>query len=310
MRIAIMAAGGVGGFLAAHLLRQGADEVALIARGAHLAALRAEGLTLATEAGRFTVPVPTVTDDPASIGPVDAVLFAVKLADTEAAAAACRPLLGADTAVVPFQNGVESRERVRAVLGAGHACAGCCYVSVAIDGPGVIRQAGAFSRFLFAEADGAQSPRLEALRATLVAAGIEAPAPDDIDVELWTKFSFLVALSGLTAAGRTTIGAVRDDPAMLTVYRRAMEEAVAVARARGIVLPEDVVERHLAFTASLPPGMRASQAIDLERGNPLEVDWLSGAVARLGAEAGVDTPVNAALHAVLRPFAAGARGRV
>jgi 2-dehydropantoate 2-reductase len=307
MRIAIMAAGGVGGFLAAHLLRHGADEVALVARGAHLQALRADGLTLATESGEFTVPVTTVTDDPATIGPVDVVVFAVKLADTEAAAEASRPLLGPDTAVVPFQNGVESRERVLAVLGAAHACAGCCYVSVAIDRPGVIRQAGQFGRFMFAEADGRQSPRMQALRAALVAAGVEAPVPDDIDVELWTKFSFLVGLSGLTAAGRTTIGAVRDDPLQAAVYRRAIEEAVAVARARGVALPTDVVDRHLAFTASLPSGMRASQAIDLERGNPLEVDWLSGAVARLGAEAGVDTPVNATLHAVLRPFAGGSR---
>ncbi len=307
MRIAFMAAGGVGGFLAAHLLRHGADEVALIARGAHLAALRDHGLTLVTDDGETTVPVTTLTDDPATIGPVDAVIFAVKLADTEAAAEACRPLLGPATAVVPFQNGVESRERVRAVLGADHACAGCCYVSVAIDRPGVIRQAGQFGRFLFAEADGSQSPRLAALRAALVAAGVECPVPDDIDVELWTKFSFLVGLSGLTAAGRTTIGAVRDDPVQAAIYRRAIEEAVAVARARGVALAGDVVDKHLEFTASLPPGMRASQAIDLERGNPIEVDWLSGAVARLGAEAGVDTPVNATLHAVLRPFTRGSR---
>ncbi|MDX1594565.1 MAG: 2-dehydropantoate 2-reductase [Gammaproteobacteria bacterium] len=308
MRIAIMAAGGVGGFLAAHLLRHGADDVALVARGAHLAALRDDGLTLVTDDGSDTRPVTTVTDDPATIGPVDAVLFAVKLADTERAAEACRPLLGDATPVVPFQNGVESRERIRAVLGDAHACAGCCYVSVAIDRPGVIRQAGRFGRFLFAEPDGTQSPRLEALRAALVASGVEAPVPDDIDVELWTKFSFLVALSGLTAAGRTTIGAVRDDPEMADIYRRAIEEAAAVARARGVALPGDVVEKHLEFTATLPAQMRASQAVDLERGKPLEVDWLSGAVVRLGAEAGVDTPVNATLHAVLKPFAGGQDG--
>lgn len=307
MHIAIMAAGGVGGFLAAHLLQHGADKVTLIARGAHLAALRDHGLTLVGDQTTLTVPVPRVTDDPAAVGPVDAVIFAVKLADTEAAAAACRPLLGPDTAVVPFQNGVESTPRVAAVLGAAHACSGCCYVSVAIERPGVIRQAGQFGRFLFAEADGRQSPRTEALRAALVAAGVEAPVPDAIDVELWTKFSFLVGLSGMTAAARTTIGAVRDHPAMAAVYRRAIEEAVAVARARGVALADDVVARHLAFTASLPAGMRASQAIDLERGNPLEVDWLAGAVVRLGAAAGVDTPANATLHAVLQPFAAGRR---
>jgi 2-dehydropantoate 2-reductase len=305
MRIAIMAAGGVGGFLAAYLLRHGATEVALVARGAHLDALKSDGLTLTSEDDRFTVAPPLVTDDPAEIGPVDAVIFTVKLADTEAAAAACRPLLGPNTAVVPFQNGVESRERIASVIGEAHACAGCCYVSVAIERPGVIRQAGQFGRFMFAEANGAQSARMESLRQVLVNAGIEAPTPADIDVELWTKFSFLVGLSGLTAAGRTTIGTVRNEPAMAAIYRRAIEEAVAVAWARGVALPDDVVERHLEFTASLPGTMRASQAIDLERDNVLEVDWLSGAVVRLGAEHGIDTPVNATLYAALKPFAAG-----
>lgn len=308
MRIAIMAAGGVGGYLAAHLLRAQAAEVALIARGAHLAALRSDGLTLAADGDSFCVPLPLVTDDPSEIGAVDVVLFAVKLADTETAAAACRPLLHAGTAVVPFQNGVESTARIAAVLGDRHACAGCCYLSVAIERPGVVRQVGTLSKFLFAEADGAQSPRIEALRSALAAAGITAPVPESIDLELWTKFSFLVGLSGVTAAARTTIGVVRDTPALASTYRRAIEEAVAVARARGIELPDDVVERHLAFSASLPAGLRASQAIDLERGKPLEVDWLSGAVVRLAAEQGIDTPVNATLHAVLRPFARGSRG--
>jgi len=305
MRIAIMAAGGVGGYLAAHLLRHGADEVALIARGAHLDALRNDGLTLAADDGKFTVPLPLVTDDPKAIGPVDAVLFAVKLADTESAAAACGPLLQSDTAVVPFQNGVESTARITAVLGETYTCTGCCYLSAAIERPGVIRQVGALSRFLFAEADGRQSARTQALRTSLTQAGIATPEPAAIDVELWTKFSFLAGLSGVTAAARTTIGAVRDDPALAAIYRRAIEETVAVARARGVALADDVVERHLAFSADLPAGMRASQAIDLERGKPLEVDWLSGAVVRLGAANGVDTPVNATLHAVLKPFAAG-----
>jgi len=304
MRIAVMAAGAVGGYLAAHLERSGI-EVALVARGAHRDALRDQGLTLIQETGQFTVKPRLVADDPAAIGEVDAVLFAVKLADTERAAEMCRPLLHADTAIIPFQNGVESTARIDAVLGGTHACSGCCYVSVALDGPGVVRQAGQFGRFLFAEADGRQSPRITALRALFQQAGIDAPVTENIAVELWTKFSFLAALSGVTAAARTTIGTVRDNPHLFATYRRAIEETVAVAQARGVPLPDSLVETHLEFSATLPAGMRASQAIDLARGKPLEVDWLSGAVARLGAEAGVDVPVHATLHALLQPFAAG-----
>ncbi|KAA3622676.1 MAG: 2-dehydropantoate 2-reductase [Proteobacteria bacterium] len=307
MRLAIVAAGAVGGYLAAHLIRAGVHDIALIARGANLKAIRDNGLTLTTGDTSFTVPVAHVTDDPATIGPVDAVVFAVKQTDTASAAEICRPLLARDTCVVPFQNGVESAERIESILGKRHACAGCCYVSVTIDKPGVIRQAGQFGRFLFAEADGSQSRRTEALRVALVDAGVEAPVPKDIDVELWTKFSFLVALSGLTAAGRSTIGEIRNDPVTSLVYRRAIEEAVSVARARGVQLPIDIVERHLDFTKTLPAEMRASQAFDLEAGKPLEVEWLSGAVSRLGAVAGVETPVNSTLYAVLKPFAKGRR---
>lgn len=307
MRLAIVAAGAVGGFLAAHLLRAGNHDVALVARGANLQAIRANGLTLATEHDEFTVPVPVVTDDPDTIGPVDAVVFAVKQTDTESAADACRALIGEDTIVVPFQNGVESSSRIGAVLGDRHAGAGCCYVSVALEKPGLVRQAGQFGRFLFAEKDGSQSRRTDALRDALRDAGVDAPVPEDIRVELWRKFSFLVAVSGLTAAGRTTVGEIRDDPLLSTIYRRAIEESVSVARAMNVDLPGDIVERHIEFTESLPAQMRASQAFDLEAGKPLEVDWLSGAVARLGAAAGIDTPVNSTLHAVLKPFANGRR---
>lgn len=306
MRVAAVAAGGVGGYLGAKLAQTG-HEVAMLARGRHLEAIRANGLTVETNKGDFTVRPAIATDDPADIGPVDVVLFAVKLPDTEAAAGMCRPLIGPETAVVPFQNGVEACETLATNLGAEHAANGCGYIAISIAEPGRLRKVGDLERFLFGEADGGQSPRLDALRAALVEAGVNAPAPEDIRVEIWRKFAFLAAFSGVTAASRSPVGVIRSDPAMRPVLERAIQEVVAVARGRGIAVPEDLAAQHMAMIDGLEPEMTASQAHDLAAGKPIEVDYLSGGVARLGREAGVDTPVHATLHAVLKPFAGGGR---
>jgi 2-dehydropantoate 2-reductase len=306
MRVAVMAAGGVGGYLGSKLVGKG-HEVAMIARGAHLEAIRANGLAVDTDGGTFIATPSLVTDDPAEVGPVDVVVFAVKLPHTDAAAQACRPLIGADTVVIPFQNGVESPATLARLLGPAHAAAGCGYIAISIVEPGRLRKVGELERFLFGEADGGQSARIEAFRSALVDAGVNAPVPEDIHVEVWRKFAFLAALSGMTAASRAPIGVIRDDEAMRNVFRRAVNEVVEVARARGIAVPEDLTDQHMAFIAGLPHEMTASQAHDLAAGRPLEIEGLSGAVVRLGGERGVDTPVHAALHAVLRPFAAGGR---
>ena len=304
MKIAVMAAGGVGGYLAARLGAAGSD-VAVLARGRHLEAIRAGGLKLASTFGDASCKPRIATDDPAAIGPVDIVVFAVKLPDMEAAAKACKPLLGPDTAVIPFVNGVEAPDVLARILGERHAAIGCCYISTTIAEPGLIRESGGFARFLFGELNGKQSPRMEAFRAALKAANVETPAADDMRVELWRKFVFLGALAGMTAARRGTVGPMREDPQAFAVFRRALEEIAAVGRAKGVALPADVVDAHAKFVAGMGPGVRASQAVDLEAGRPLELEWLSGAVVRLGAEAGVDTPVHATLRAVLAPFAAG-----
>ncbi|MFO1184231.1 MAG: 2-dehydropantoate 2-reductase [Bauldia sp.] len=305
MRIAIVAAGGVGGFLGARLIAAGV-EVALLARGAHLAAIRTHGLSLETPSGTTTVRPATITDNPADIGEVDIVIFAVKLPDGETAAAACRPLIGPETGVVPFLNGVEATPLLAKTLGPQHAMMGCCYIFAEVAGPGRIRQTGSGARFLFGEADGGQSQRSNALRAALVSAGLDAPLPGDMRVEVWRKFAFLATISGFTAAARAPIGALRSAPRTRALMRRAIEEAVAVAAACGVGLPGDTVERHMTFLDSLPPESRASQANDLAAGRPLELEWLSGAVARLGLENGVATPVHETLTAVLLPHAKGA----
>ncbi len=307
MRIAIVAAGAVGGYVGALLGRAG-HEVALVARGDHLAAIRADGLTVEMPDEEINVRPSIATDDPAEIGPVDAVVFAVKAHHAKAAAEQCRPLLRPGTGVVPFLNGVEATDVLERALGAEATMMGTCYIFSRIAEPGVVRQTGANARFLFGETDGSQSQRSAALRKAFTEAGIACPEPDDIRVEVWRKFVFLASIAGMTTAARTAIGNIRRDDAMTALFVRAMKEVTDVALARNIALPAGVIDEHLAFFANAPPGARSSMAQDLDAGLPIEIEWLSGAVVRLGREAGVDTPAHQTFHAVLRPFAAGTPG--
>ena len=307
MRIAVMAAGGVGGYLGARLQKAGTD-ISLIARGKHLEAIRAGGLTLENPREKFTVRPALATDDPAEIGPVDIVVFAVKLPDVEAAAAACRPMLKPGTGVIPFQNGVEATGILTRILGAEHAMMGTGYIFSDIASPGRIYQTGTNARFFFGEADGGQSDRSRAFRAALQAAGVDAPEPEDVRLEIWRKFVFLSSMAGMTAVTRAPIGEIRADPHMLATYKRALGEVLAVAAARGIVLPSDSLDRYVHYFDTAPYEARSTLAKDLDAGKPLEVEWLSGAVHRLGQEVGVDTPVHSTIYAALRPFAKGKRG--
>ena len=289
-RFAVMGTGGVGGGFGARLARSGFP-VSFIARGAHLAAIRAGGLRVETPEGGFAVAVPA-TDDPGAIGPVDFVLFTVKLWDTEAAAETIRPLIGPETAVLCLQNGVEGPEILTRVLGAAHVMGGVAEISATIEGPGVIRQVSDFCRLRFGEMDDRRSGRAARLGTALAEAGIEAEHSADIRRTLWLKFVFLTGLSALTTLTRHPIGAVRADPETRALLRAVIEEAAAVGRARGVDLGRDDVESRFANYDALPAEMRASMAVDLERGNRLELPWLSGAVVRLGEAAGVATPAN------------------
>lgn len=306
MKIAIMAAGGVGGYLAAKLIG-GGHEVAVIARGVHLDAIRRKGLTLRNPEGEVTLTPALATDDPSDIGPVDYVIFAVKAPDATAAAADCKPLLRPGTGVVPFLNGVEASEIVAAELGADAAMMGACYIFARIAEPGVILQTGANARFLFGEPSGEQSERSAALRQALSQSGVDVPLPADIRVEVWRKFVFLASMAGLTAASRASIGEIRENPAMKAVFVRAMEEALSVAKAKGLSMPPDVIDGHLAFFDNAPYEARSSMAQDLTDRRRLENEWLSGAVVRIGSDVGVDTPIHQAIHAILAPFSEGGR---
>ncbi len=306
MKFAIFGTGGIGGIYGSRLHGAG-HEVHFIARGKHLAAMRDRGLVVETSVGPRVHEGISATNDPASIGPVDLVLFGVKLWDTETAAAACRPLLGPDTAVLSLQNGIDAHPVLTRVLGAQHALAGVAEVSAFIIGPGTIRQTGSFTRIRAGEEDGQESARLLAFRTACSEADIECILSPDIGADRWRKFAMIVAGSGLTAVTRQSIGSVLADPHMRATFVASLEEAIAVGRAEGV----DLESRswHPVCSASprpLPPHMKASMASDLEAGRRLELPWLSGRVSALGRELGVPTPVNDTIYAALKPYVMGA----
>jgi 2-dehydropantoate 2-reductase len=304
MRIAIMGSGGVGGYLGGRLAASGQD-VTFIARGAHLDAIREHGLRIESALGDVRVQPAKASDDPASVGPVDLVIFAVKLYDTEAAAEACRPLVNETTGVVTFQNGVDSPEVLTRILGREHVVGGVAQIASVIGEPGVIRHTGTMARFACGELDGRTSARVEALAAALRAAAVEHVVSDAIQRDIWAKMVFLATFAGLTALMRLPIGPIRADPDTRALYRDGLAEALAVARARGIALPEDFVAQTLARTDQLPAAMKSSMLEDLGRGKRLELAWLSGAIARMGAELGIPTPVHGLVTTALKLHAGG-----
>jgi len=305
MRIAIMGSGGVGGYFGARLAQAGND-VAFIARGRHLAAMRANGLAIRSVLGDMTIPRPAVTDDPAGLAPADIVLFAVKLWDTEGAAKAVLPLLATGGVVVPFQNGVESIERIGAIVGADRVMGGVAYIAATIGEPGVIVHTGTMARLRFGPVEPSQRKTAEALLASCQGAGIDAELSNDILRALWEKFAFLSAFSGLTSVARQPLGVLRDDPDLRATLEAAIRETWSVGRAKGVALTDDFVTQQMKFTDGLPAQMKSSMLNDLEAGNRIEAPWLAGAVARMGSAMGIATPVNATLFAALKPYCAGA----
>lgn len=307
MRIAVIGAGGVGGAFGAALANAGAD-VTFVARGAHLQAMRQNGLRVEGGRGETIVKPAQATDDPATIGPVDFVLFCVKLWDVETAGAAIKPLIGPATAVIPLQNGINSADRLIPILGAQSVMGGVAQISATIAEPGVIRQVGTFMRLVFGELAGGKRARGEAFLNLCQKAGFDATHSDQILTDLWMKFILLASNAAITAATRTPIGILRDDPDIASLFARAFTEVAAVGRAKGIAIPTDAVEKTIGFTRSAPPTMMASMAHDLIRGNRIELPWLSGKVVSLGRELGVPTPVHEILYAVLKPFVDGKAG--
>jgi 2-dehydropantoate 2-reductase len=303
MRIAIVGAGGVGGYFGGRRAPPGAD-VTFLARGAHLDAMRARGLRIESPKGNVHLPRVDATDDAAAIGPVDIVFFTVKLYDSEAAAHVLPALVGPNTAVIPFQNGIDGVGIVTRAVGDTHAAGGAAYVSAVIAEPGVIRHT-AMDHLIFGELDGRRSSRLEALLDACRPAGFQSTFSDRINVDIWTKFVRLSVFSAMTAVTRCPIGVIVNDPDLLAMLKTAVREATAVAHAKGVPVPADGAEQVERAYKALPPQAKASMLEDLERGRRLELPWLSGAVVRIGREVGVETPVHRFVTTVLNPHVNG-----
>jgi 2-dehydropantoate 2-reductase len=305
MRIAVMAAGAVGGYFGARLAQAGHD-VFFIARGAHLEAIRKNGLIVESVHGDVHLKNPNVTDKPADVGVVDTVLFAVKLWDTAKAAEATRPFLGEHTRVISLQNGVDSYDQIAPIVGKERAILGSTYVVTVIDRPGVIKQTGKLQAIVCGTIDGRRDPTLEAFVDAARGAKIDVTLSDNTLRDIWKKFVFLSGTSGATSITRSTLGPILADPDMRRLFRGIMAETLAVGKAKGVALDDSYVDERMTFAdQNTPPTMKASMANDLDRGNRLELDWLAGTVSRLGRELGVPTPINDTIYAALKPFRMG-----
>ena len=304
MKIATMATGGIGGYLAVRLANTG-HQVATIARGAHLEAIRENGLRLDGFDGTHNISPWIATSDPAEVGEVDAIIFGVKGDALEEAARACIPMIGENTVVVPFLNGVEASDKLAEILPEKNVANGVAQISTTISAPGHIRQTGEFNRFIFAERDSRPSQRIDALRQAINEAGSSAPRTNDIERDLWSKFVLFSAVSGVTAAARCTIGDIVGNDQLTWLFQAIISETATLGRARGVSLSDSIETDIWSAAKSLPANMRASTAIDLENGRPLEIDWISGAVSRLSEASGLKAPVNRTVYALLSPYRHG-----
>jgi 2-dehydropantoate 2-reductase len=307
MRFAILGSGAVGGYYGAKLARAG-HAVTFIARGAHLAAIRERGLVVRSPMlGDFTIKAPA-EDDTKRVGPVDVVLVAVKAYDNATALPLIAPMLGADSVVLTVQNGLDSANEVAAVVGQAPVLGGTTYIASALAEPGVIEQTGTHRRIVFGEVFGELprlSTRVRAIHEALNSSDIQSEAVDDGRVPIWEKFVFLVTLAGFTGASRLPIGPLWNDPEIREQFLEGCREVERVARAEGVAVRADVVDRITTYVAAIPGTMRSSLLIDLAQGKRIEVEALQGSIVRRARAVGVPVPIMSTLYALLKPYAAG-----
>jgi 2-dehydropantoate 2-reductase len=311
MRIAIVGAGAVGGYFGARLARAGQD-VAVVARGAHLEAIRRDGLQVKSPALGDIVARVTASAEPRDIGPADLVIFAVKTYDNSSAIPLITPLVGPHTSVLTLQNGVDSADDIAAAVGASRVLGGTTYVATAVTAPGVITQTGTHRSIIFGEAFGdrqAISPRVAAIADVMRPADIQVTPVADARVPIWDKFVYLAPFAGFTGGARLPIGTIWQRPHVREMFYAAAREVAAIAAAEGVTISADRFETLAAYMDGIPPTTRSSLLIDLEAGRRIEVEALHGAALRRAAAHGLPTPVLATLYAVLTAWAAGAPAR-
>lgn len=306
MKILIMGTGGVGGYYGGLLAQQGND-VTFVARGAHLKAIQNEGLKVKSVHGDFNISPAQATDDPASVGPVDLVLFCVKTYSTEESAQAMRPAVGPQTVVMSLQNGIDAAERIGSVIGEEHVIGGVTWLSSAVEAPGVIKQISQFRRIVFGEFAGGTSERIQSIHEVLKNTGITVEVSENIQKILWTKFVFISAASSLGSLTRLSMGDHRSVPETRKVIAGVMQEVEAVAHASGVTLDPDVVQKSLEFMDSAAPHIKPSMQLDVETGRRTELESMVGVIGRKGRELGVPTPVADFVYASLLPVELKAR---
>jgi 2-dehydropantoate 2-reductase len=309
MRIAIAGAGGVGGLLGGLLSRAG-HEIVLVARGAHADAIRREGLRIGSPLGSFTARIAAVSEDPASLGPAEAVLVGVKAWQVAELAPRLSPLLAKGGIAVPFQNGVEAAGRLAAALGDARVAGGVVSVLTWVEAPGAVKHVGGRPRVKMGPRAQGQSSSLEALARALRDAGAEVEIVEDVERASWEKFLLIEPWGAVASVARAPAGVVRSVPETRALLSRAQEELAALARARGVALPADAVPKTLALIDGVPAEATSSMQRDIGSGRPSELEDQVGAVVRLAREAGVAVPVHEAIHAALLPQERAARGAI
>ncbi len=306
MKIMIMGTGGVGAYYGGLLAQQGND-VTFIARGAHLEAIRANGLQVKSIFGDFTINPAKATDKPADVGPVDLILFCTKTYSTDEAAQAILPVVGRQTAVLSLQNGVDAAERIGKVVGADHVIGGATWISSAVEAPGVIKQVSQFRRIVFGELDGTPSERIQNIQKVLENIGVTVEVSENILKILWTKFVFISSASSFGSLTRLPMGEYRFVPQTRAMIICLMREVEAVARAQGIDLDEDVVQKSLDFMDGAAPHIKASMQLDVDAGRKTELEAMVGVIGRKGHDLGIPTPIADFIYASLLPIELKAR---